>query len=86
MIMASAIKGAGDTRFVMWVSLIMATVLGILTYTVVEVLNLGVLSCWALVTVWVCVFGMIFLVRFMQGRWKSLRVIEMQHEPVGATC
>lgn len=86
MIMASAIKGAGDTRFVMWVSLIMASILAGLTYAVVEVLDLGVLSCWALVTAWVSVFGLIFLVRFMQGKWKSLRVIEMQREPAPATC
>lgn len=79
MIMASAIKGAGDTRFVMLVSLCMALALGILTYSVIEVFKLGIFACWVLITAWVCVFGLIFLARFMQGKWKSLRVIEMQH-------
>lgn len=79
MIMASAIKGAGDTRFVMYVSLGMACALSLLTYGAVVVMQQGVFQCWILITAWVCVFGMIFLARFIQGRWKSLRVIEMKH-------
>ncbi len=79
MIMSSAIKGAGDTMFVMWTSFVMAIILAVITYLVVEVYQLGVMTCWVLVTIWICGFGLIFLLRFLAGNWKSMRVIEMQH-------
>lgn len=79
MVLASAIKGAGDTLFVMKVSLVMAALLSVSTYLSVEVFRWGIYECWVLITTWVCVSGLIFLGRFLQGKWKTMRVIEMQH-------
>lgn len=76
MVFANAIKGAGDTIFILIVSLVMATLLGVLTWGGVKVFQLGVYGCWGLVTSWVCLMGVIFLVRFLQGKWRSMRVIE----------
>ena len=82
MIMANAIKGAGDTRFVMWVSLLMATCLAAISYLVVEKFQWGIYACWGLITGWVCLLGIVFLCRFVGGKWKTMRVIEMQHGTV----
>lgn len=79
LIFASAIKGAGDTWFVMRVSLLMAILLSVSTYLSVEVFRWGIYACWILITAWVCLLGSIFLIRFWQGKWKTMRVIEMQH-------
>ena len=76
MIFVNAIKGAGDTRFVLWVSLIMATLLAVASWLAVEVLNLGLYGCWTLITLWVSSMGVIYMLRFMQGKWRSMRVIE----------
>jgi len=75
-IFVSALKGAGDTRFVMLVSLVMGIFLALLSWLTIDVWNLSIYGCWMAVTVWVCTMGVIFLVRFLGGKWRSMRVIE----------
>ncbi|MEO0529493.1 MAG: MATE family efflux transporter [Planctomycetota bacterium] len=75
-VFASALKGAGDTRFILFISLIMAPILGVSTWVAVEVFALGVYGCWAVVAVWIGVLAMIYLARFLHGAWRSMRVIE----------
>ncbi len=79
MVFSSAIKGAGDTQFVLWVSLVMATTMSVLSWVAVERLEVGIYGCWALITAWVWSLGLIFLWRFLGGAWRSMRVIE--HSP-----
>jgi MATE family multidrug resistance protein len=81
MVLASAIKGAGDTRFVMLVSLVMTTLLCVSTYLAVVKLGMGLDICWVLITAWVCILGIIFFFRFRGGKWKKMRVIDMVHVP-----
>lgn len=80
MVFSSAIKGAGDTRFVLYVSLVMSITLAAASWLGVEKLGLGVYGCWTIITAWVWVLGIIYLGRFLQGRWKSMRVIEPRVE------
>ena len=79
MVFSSAIKGAGDTRFVLRVSLVMATLMSLLSWLAVEWLDVGIYGCWVLITLWVWSLGLIFLWRFLGGAWRSMRVIE--HAP-----
>ncbi len=79
MVLASIIKGAGDTVFVMWTSLVAAVVLALSSYLIVEYANGGVFACWYLITGWIAVLGLVFLARFLGGAWKSMRVIEMKN-------
>ncbi len=76
MVFVSAIKGAGDTPFVLRVSLVMAGVLAGSSWFCVEVLQMGIYGCWGLITAWIWVLGMTFLARFLQGKWREMRVIE----------
>ncbi|TWT32292.1 Multidrug resistance protein NorM [Posidoniimonas corsicana] len=76
MVFVSAIKGAGDTQFVLWVSLVMATLLAAASWLAVTQLGVGVYGCWALITGWIWILGVIFLLRFLQGKWRQMRVIE----------
>ena len=76
MIFVSAIKGAGDTRFVMFASLLMGGLLAIVTWVGMRYLGFGLHACWTWVTIWVCLLGLIYWARFAQGSWKSKRVIE----------
>lgn len=78
-ILVNAIKGAGDTQFVLWVSLVMAVVLGVLSWIAVEKIHAGLYGCWVLIVGWVWVLGIVYFLRFLQGKWKNMRVIEMQH-------
>jgi MATE family multidrug resistance protein len=83
MVFVSAIKGAGDTRFVLNVSIVMAGMLALLSWLTIEVWELGVYACWTVVTVWVWAMGVVFCLRFLQGSWRSMRVIEQHHHGAG---
>ncbi len=73
---ASAIKGAGDTRFILLTNLAMAPLPVLGSWLGTSYLGLGLIWCWAVITLWIWLLGLIFLVRFLQGRWRSMRVIE----------
>ena len=80
MVFAGAIKGAGDMRFVLHTSIVMAALLATLSYLAVEVWELNVYGCWTVVTLWIWALGAVFMVRFLQGRWRTMRVIETNPE------
>ncbi len=76
-IFSSAIKGAGDTRFVMWMILCLS--LGILvvpSFVAITWLSAGVYACWALATAYVICLAISFFLRYRQGKWEHMRVIE----------
>jgi MATE family multidrug resistance protein len=76
-IFCSAIKGAGDTRFVMFMTTILSLFVLILpVYLAVEVLDSGLMVAWVFATIYVISLGLAFFARFLGGRWKSMRVIE----------
>jgi MATE family multidrug resistance protein len=78
-VFAAALKGAGDTRFVMYMIAALSTgLLTVPTYVAIEVLGAGVLTAWTVGTIYVSVLGIAFYLRFRSGVWKSMRVIEPQ--------
>jgi MATE family multidrug resistance protein len=75
-VFAGGIKGAGDTRFVMIMILIVSMSVMILpTYLSLMVFRAGLYTAWIFVTAYVIVLGFCFLFRFLQGKWKAMRVI-----------
>ena len=78
-IFCSAIKGAGDTRYVMIATVILSVfVLIIPVFVAVEILEWGLMVAWVFATVYVISLGMTFYLRFRGGKWKSMRVIELE--------
>ena len=76
-IFSSAMKGAGDTRYIMFVIAIASSLLLILpTYVALVIFNADVFAGWAIITAYVIVIGLVFLFRYLGGKWKSMRVIE----------
>jgi len=76
-IFASAIKGAGDTRFVMYVIIILSLFcLVIPTAVLLYYFDMGIYAGWSVLTFYVAVTGIVFAARFSGGRWKGMRVIE----------
>jgi MATE family multidrug resistance protein len=75
-VFAAGIKGAGDTRFVMIMILVVSTgILVVPTFLSLVVFQAGIYTAWIFVTAYVIVLGFAFLFRFLQGNWKSMRVI-----------
>ena len=77
LVFSGALKGAGDTHFIMWT--IAAMSIGLMigpTFLAVEVFHAGIYTVWIIATLYVCALGIAFMLRYRQGRWKDMRVIE----------
>jgi MATE family multidrug resistance protein len=73
---SSAIKGAGDTRYVMWTLAVLSFgTMVIPVFVGVIVLDAGLYVAWACITFYVCLAGLIFRRRYFKGQWKMMRVI-----------
>ena len=87
LIFSGAIKGAGDTRFIMWT--IAALCLGgmvIPVYIAVEIFGVGIYTVWTLMTFYACSLGVAFMLRYLRGKWKQMRVIEAQTRVTDDKC
>ncbi len=82
-VFSSAIRGAGDTRFAMVLSVGIGIVFLVLpTYVASRFGSSGFTTAWYAVAVFLIVLGFSFMARFQQGRWKHMRVIEhVANEP-----
>lgn len=76
LIVSAALRGAGDTRFVSVVTLIMAWAIMVTPTIFTYHTSLGLYAPWAFATAYVILLSFIFVVRFRQGKWRSMRVIE----------
>lgn len=76
-VFGSATRGAGDTRFALLFSLISGVCLLVApTYLAFELGWASLTSAWIFATAFVAALGVGFLLRFRQGRWRTMRVIE----------
>jgi MATE family multidrug resistance protein len=77
-VFVSAIKGAGDTRFVVFATIISATVflvVGNAGNTFTEPMD-QVNWWWVCLTGWIFLLSLIYMLRFLLGPWKSMTVLE----------
>jgi MATE family multidrug resistance protein len=85
-IFASAIKGAGDTRFIVLVNLfvsplaVILTLLGTDYFVAAGQVETGLFYCWWVLTGWILTLAVAYLGRFVQGKWRTMRVIETAGE------
>jgi MATE family multidrug resistance protein len=84
-IFSAALKGAGDTRFVLWGLVVVAVVVLVGPLLGARaVFGLGFYGAWTILSVYVAVLAGVYWLRFRQGRWRSMRVIEHAPAPVAA--
>ena len=80
-IFCSAIKGAGDTRYVMLITVMLSVFVFIMpVYLTVVVFEFGLLVAWVFATAYITLLGIVFYLRFLGGKWKTMRVIERKEE------
>ncbi|MFZ5828862.1 MAG: MATE family efflux transporter [Planctomycetota bacterium] len=79
LVFVSAIKGAGDTRFVLATTAVMSPLPVLIGWLGVRVFDGGLLWCWLVITVWISLLGLIYLLRYLQGKWRRMRVIEAEY-------
>jgi MATE family multidrug resistance protein len=78
-IFASVLRGAGDTRFIMKLSIVSAIALMSATWYAVDVAKVGVYGCWAIIAVWIWLLAVAYFLRYRQGKWRAMRVIDQTH-------
>jgi MATE family multidrug resistance protein len=76
LVFASAIKGAGDTRFVLFTTLVTSPLPVLIGWFGITFHGGGLIWSWWVITGWITVLGVVYLSRFLQGRWREMRVIE----------
>jgi MATE family multidrug resistance protein len=92
LIFSFALKGAGDTRFVTAVMLVLPWPVMVLPTWAAVHFGWGLYWAWAFASAYIICLAVTFLLRFLGGRWKSMRVIEAAPpeeapapEPCGST-
>jgi MATE family multidrug resistance protein len=75
-VLSSALRGAGDTRFVTAAALGLSWVVMVLPSWAAWQYGWGLYWAWAFASLYVILLSLAVLARFRQGRWQSLRVIE----------
>ncbi len=76
-IFSAALKGAGDTRFVMIMTIILSWTIMVLPSWIAVKYGYGLYMVWGFATAYVCILALLFFVRFLAGKWKEMRVIEV---------
>jgi MATE family multidrug resistance protein len=88
-VLVGALRGAGDTRFILLAASSLTT-LAIAGGSLGQRLGGWRQSGWALwgwwwvMTLWIMLLAAVYLARFLQGRWRSMRVIEPEPTAPGA--
>jgi len=77
MISTAVLKGAGDTRFIMW-SIGLISFFGMILpiYIGIEIFRMGLYYAWGCTVFFLCQLAAVTCWRFYQGKWKTMRVIE----------
>ena len=76
MVLGNALKGAGDTRFVMWYSVAAAwLVLAGGQLVLVVWLHAGIVTAWLWTALYILILALGYLWRFQSGTWKQIRLI-----------
>ena len=77
MISTAVLKGAGDTKFIMWsVGLLSLFGMVVPLYIGMEIFGLGLYFAWSCLVLFLFLLASVTFGRFRLGKWKSMRVIE----------
>lgn len=75
-IFVGALKGAGDTFFVLINTVVLSTLLVLVGWIGVDYFGGGLMWWWAAFTGWIFLLGVTYVVRFLGGKWRTMSVIE----------
>jgi MATE family multidrug resistance protein len=75
LVFAGALRGAGDTRWVMRTSVIMHWVFSSLAVLLIRVLRVPPLAAWTAFIVFVVLMGLVMFLRFRGRRWQQRRLV-----------
>ncbi|MGL4594469.1 MAG: MATE family efflux transporter [Thermoguttaceae bacterium] len=77
-ILSSALRGAGDTIYVMRIVFFLAPLLPTLCVVGIYFFGFGLLWCWSILTAYVFAYSVFFTHRYLGNIWEKMRVIERE--------
>jgi len=80
-VLIGALRGAGDTKFIMLATSLISMISVGIGWMCEEVFQwrergIALWGWWWILTGWIFVLGMVYMLRFLGGKWKAMRVIE----------
>jgi multidrug resistance protein, MATE family len=84
LVFSFALRGAGDTRFVTYVALSLSWPVMVLPTWAACRLHASLFWPWTFASLYILLLATIYGLRFRQGRWKTMRVIEAKDEATAA--
>jgi MATE family multidrug resistance protein len=76
LIYSGALRGAGDTKFVVWASGLLAWLFwipGVIYLYAVK--NTGIVTLWLFTSLYIAIFALVFFFRFRTGKWKRIDLL-----------
>ncbi len=84
-VFSAGLKGAGDTRFVMWSAVTAGWTLFVPpVYLTVSVLHGGLILAWVWATLYIVLLGLVYFWRFRRGKWKKIDMVGEVRRSVAA--
>ena len=70
------LRGAGDTRYVTLAGMVLSWTVMVIPTCAALRYGWGLYWAWTFASAYVMALGLAMLARFMQGKWRAMRVIE----------
>ena len=71
LIAGGVMRGAGDTRWLMWASILIHWLMLLVQYLVIKVWSLGPKVSWVVFVVMILLTAIIYLLRLMSSAWRT---------------
>lgn len=75
-VFSGAVKGAGDTKFAMYANVGLAFSLCVLPCILAWYMKWPAMAYWIILDVYITTCAIVFISRYIHGKWKKMRVIE----------
>lgn len=75
-VFSGAVKGAGDTKFAMYANVGLAFSLCVLPCILAWYMKWQAMAYWIILDVYITTCAIVFISRYIHGKWKKMRVIE----------
>jgi len=76
MVFSNALRGAGDTRYVTLAGVVLSWTVMVIPTSAALRYGWGLYWAWTFASAYVMALGLAMLARFLQGKWRAMRVIE----------
>ena len=71
LITGGILRGAGDTRWLMWVSILLHWLMLVIQYFVIKVLDMGPKTAWFVFVVMILVTALFYVIRLRGEKWRT---------------